>query len=147
MDLDIDELEDTKVLFHLKIPGKPIGKGRPRFTKFGHAYTPDKTRNYEKMVKEIFISQYGNTTPLETNVDLKIDCFFTFPTSYSIKKRKNLIFHSYAKKPDVDNIIKIILDSLNNLAYLDDKQVVHLEITKTYAEEDYVEIKIKESKK
>ena len=32
----------------IEISGQPIGKGRPRFTKTGHAYTPTKTREYEK---------------------------------------------------------------------------------------------------
>ena len=32
--------------------GQPIGKGRPRFTRSGHVYTPDKTKRSEQ--REIF---------------------------------------------------------------------------------------------
>lgn len=32
------------------VPGIPVGKGRPRFTKDGHAHTPGKTREYENKV-------------------------------------------------------------------------------------------------
>ncbi|XZN30187.1 RusA family crossover junction endodeoxyribonuclease [Clostridium perfringens] len=39
------------------------------------------------------------------------------------------------KKPDVDNIAKIILDSLNGVAYKDDSQIVDLRIIKSYTEE------------
>lgn len=33
------------------VPGKPQGKGRPRFTRSGHTYTPDSTAEYEERVK------------------------------------------------------------------------------------------------
>ncbi|WP_332834903.1 RusA family crossover junction endodeoxyribonuclease [Clostridium perfringens] len=40
------------------------------------------------------------------------------------------------KKPDVDNIAKIILDSLNGVAYKDDSQIVDIRIIKKYTEDD-----------
>ena len=49
------------------------------------------------------------------------------------------------KKPDVDNIIKIILDSLNGLAYKDDAQIVARTCQKLYVNDDNeprVEVKI-----
>ena len=39
------------------IPGPPQGKGRPRFTKSGHTYTPAKTAEYEKLVQAEYIRQ------------------------------------------------------------------------------------------
>lgn len=42
-------------------------------------------------------------------------------------------------KPDVDNIAKIVMDSLNKLAYLDDKQVSRLSIRKQFCNEQYPE--------
>lgn len=47
-------------------------------------------------------------------------------------------------KPDTDNIAKSILDSLNGIAYLDDKQVIRLTVEKWYAEVPSVSVKIKE---
>ena len=44
------------------------------------------------------------------------------------------------KKPDIDNIVKIVLDSLNGVAYIDDSQVVALLVEKHYAEKPCVEI-------
>ncbi len=35
-------------------------------------------------------------------------------------------------KPDGDNILKVVLDALNGLAYDDDKQVVKMGIIKVY---------------
>lgn len=47
------------------------------------------------------------------------------------------------KKPDTDNIAKIVLDALNGLAYPDDKQVVELQVLKTYDLEGYVEVELR----
>lgn len=47
-------------------------------------------------------------------------------------------------KPDTDNIAKIILDSLNGIAYKDDKQVIRLQVEKRYAEEPSVSVWISE---
>jgi len=47
-------------------------------------------------------------------------------------------------KPDTDNIAKSILDSLNGIAYKDDKQVVMLTVEKWYAEVPSVSVWISE---
>lgn len=48
----------------------------------------------------------------------------------------------YLHKPDCDNIIKIILDALNGIAFKDDNQVSELQIEKRYGQEDKVEVEI-----
>ena len=45
-----------KIIAELTIPGEPVGKGRPRFTKNGHSFTPEKTVNYENLVKLYFMN-------------------------------------------------------------------------------------------
>ncbi len=47
------------------------------------------------------------------------------------------------KKCDCDNIAKIILDSLNKIAYDDDKQVAELEVKKFYSSNPRVEVELK----
>lgn len=37
-------------------------------------------------------------------------------------------------KPDIDNILKVVLDGLNGIAYEDDKQVVLTQCKKVYAD-------------
>ena len=49
---------------------------------------------------------------------------------------------SPTKKPDIDNVIKIILDALNKMAFRDDSQITKLEIEKRYAEEEKVLVEI-----
>ena len=48
--MDEDSWEELFVIY-FRIPGKAVGKGRPRFTKNGHTFTPDGTRNYEELVR------------------------------------------------------------------------------------------------
>ena len=48
------------------------------------------------------------------------------------------------KKPDCDNIEKIICDSLNAICFHDDAQIVDIKLTKEYGEEPRVEVSIKE---
>ena len=129
---------------NLEIKGQPVGKGRPRLSRYG-TYTPEKTKNYEEYVKLCYINKYNiSQTPTEKPLKVKITAFFEVPTSYSNKKKKELIGQPHAKKPDIDNISKIILDALNGLAYKDDNQIVELEVKKLYGEEAKVILDIEE---
>lgn len=46
------------------------------------------------------------------------------------------------KKPDCDNIAKIICDALNGIAYYDDSQIVKIEVDKVYNETPGVDVVI-----
>ena len=127
-----------------EILGKPIGKGRPRLGKYG-TYTPEKTANYETLVKWTFANEFKDFKPMERAVKAKITAIFAVPKSYSKKQRQELLNTvNYTKKPDVDNIAKIILDSLNGLAYQDDSQVSCLLVMKGYGEQEKVIVELEE---
>lgn len=120
-------------MIKLVVPGNPKGKGRPRFSKWG-AYTDKATKEYESRVKDIFEVSgqqgYMDKEPLF----VQIKAFYNIPESYT-KKRKKAIMDCLelpTKKPDADNIAKIILDALNGLAYEDDTQVITLNVIKLY---------------
>lgn len=121
------------------ITGKPTGKGRPRFS-YKHTYTPAKTVAYEKSVKKAYKNKYyfGENTPL----GVKILAYYEIPKSSTKKNRFLMLLNKLrpTKKPDVDNIIKIVLDSLNKIAYKDDAQIVECTILKFYSEEPRVEV-------
>ncbi|MBY6844638.1 RusA family crossover junction endodeoxyribonuclease [Clostridium botulinum] len=126
------------------IDGKPMGKQRPRFnTKTGRAYTPSKTVNYENWVKVCYMEQC-NKEKLEGAIKADIKVFYPIPKGTSKKKKKSMLvgIERPTKKPDVDNIAKVILDSLNGLAYVDDKQVITCYISKWYGENPRVEVEL-----
>jgi Holliday junction resolvase RusA-like endonuclease len=130
-------------MIRITIPGEPVAKARPRVTKWG-TYTPDKTKNYETLVKELFFIEHGQIL-LDGPLDVEIKAFFKIPKSTSKKKRYEMVqgILRPIKKPDVDNVIKSITDALNDLAYLDDKQIVKVTTEKLYSEEPRVEVEIR----
>ncbi|WP_143287345.1 RusA family crossover junction endodeoxyribonuclease [Caloramator quimbayensis] len=127
------------------IPGEPKAKARPRMsTKTGIAYTPKETIQYENWVKTCFIEQGGNK--IDGQISAKITAYYSIPKSTSKKKREEMLKGKIrpVKKPDVDNIVKSILDSLNKIAYDDDSQVVKCDVEKFYDENPRVEVELKE---
>lgn len=117
------------------IHAEPYGKGRPRFTKAGHTYTPKKTRDYEKLVQREFISQAG-AKKLSGAVAAEIIAVFKIPKSDSKAARAAKLSGEIlpTKKPDCDNIAKTVLDALNGLAYDDDSRIISLQVHKRYDE-------------
>lgn len=134
-----------KYIFEIK--EKAIGKGRPRYSsRTGRVYTPEATRDFEEKVKWYFTSKYNIATTLsEKPFKAKITAIFEPPASASKKKKEEMLFKiDYTGKPDVDNIAKIILDSLNGLAYKDDQQVSALLVFKNYGEENKILVELEE---
>lgn len=134
-------------MIRFEIPGEPGAKGRPRFSTFGGhptAYTDKKTRLYESLVRDAYLQQVGNPSPIQKEISVEIKAYFNIPKSASKKKRADMESGKIrpVKRPDTDNIAKIVLDSLNGIAFEDDKQVVELTVTKRYSERPRVEVSI-----
>ena len=136
-------------MIKFEILGQPVAKQRPRVTRSGIAYTPSKTVNYEAVVKLTYQSLYSHREPISGHIEATITAVFPVPKSYSKKKTEGLLNgrYNYDKKPDCDNLAKIILDSLNGIAYKDDSQVTLLHIAKEYGTQPKVIIELKEIEK
>lgn len=129
------------------IPGNPIAKGRPRFSRQGNfvrAFTPEKTYNYEQLVKLAFMQ--ADCEKLSGAVKVKIMAYFPIPKSTSKKQQKLMLEGEvrHMKKPDAENVSKSILDALNKLAYDDDSNIVELHIEKWYSDNPRAEVYIEE---
>ena len=134
-------------IINFTVPGKPHGKDRPRFRKIGNyvsTYNTKQTKEYEKLVKLSALEQCKSQFDKDYTGTIKMSIKAYFKPNKSISKKKYnlLIGKSFLSKPDVDNIAKIIFDSLNGVAYKDDKQIAMLKIEKCYAEEEKVEVEI-----
>lgn len=124
--------------------GKIRGKQRPRVCR-GHAFTPKQTKEYEELIKISYINQGGEY--FEGALRVRIEAYYKIPKSYSKRKVQAIKegLEQPVKKPDSDNIAKIILDSLNSVAYKDDAQVIELTVIKRYTEHlERVEFEIDE---
>ena len=131
-----------------KIPGKVQAKQRPRFSKSGIVYTPKETRVYENFVRACY-SDYANQykwEPYDGQLRAEVEVFIQVPKSDSkLKKQAKIIGEIRPTiKPDCDNLAKSILDSLNGLAYQDDRQIIELSVKKFYAERSEVRVKLME---
>lgn len=130
---------------NLRAPGEPMGKQRPRWSKFG-TYTPKKTLNYETYIKELFVHKYPKPVPMERALEIKIKAYLMIPASAS-KKKKALMEENKikpTKKPDVDNCLKIALDALQGLAFKNDSQIVRADVSKQWSHTPRLEIRIRE---
>lgn len=127
-----------------EIPGVAVAKGRPRFTRQGHVYTPKKTRVYETLVKQY--AKINVKKPLEKPLKVGICIHKKPPKSWSKKKRKAAIEGGVraTASPDVDNYSKAILDGMNGVAFKDDSQICELHVRKKYSEEDKAVVTLEE---
>jgi Holliday junction resolvase RusA-like endonuclease len=133
-------------MISFSVPGEPKGKGRPKFVKStGIAFTPKETANYENWVKTCFLNMHQQKIQGDVPLRANITAYFQIPKSASKKERQRMEIGTVLpmKKPDADNIVKIILDSLNGIAYDDDKQVCEVCFRKYYGE-PRVDVQIKE---
>ena len=126
------------------LPGKVIGKGRPRFGG-GNVYTPSKTRSYEQSLAWAAKVAMQGKRLIEGPVQVEVDAFFVPPESWSKKKKDAAMLAEIypTGKPDADNILKIAADSLNKIVWIDDAQIVTAEVFKRYAFEAGLKIRVK----
>lgn len=129
-----------------EVKGKPRGKQRPKFSRHGdkvRTYTPAETVNYEQWVRLCY-QQAGGVHFGSEPIAIHLNVGYQVPKSFSRKKRERAIQGLIVptSKPDCDNVLKIICDSLNGIAYDDDKQVVYAVVNKCYASEPKVFVSI-----
>lgn len=135
--------------------GEPMGKQRQRFSRMGNyvrAYTPEKTTNYEGLVSYTYGEAVVDKMKEEPNfigifegaIGVEIKAYLSIPKNTSKKKYQQMINKEIrpTRRPDVDNICKIILDGLNKVAIHDDSQVVSLKVSKYYGERPRCDIRI-----
>ena len=131
------------------IPGQPMGKQRPMVVhngSFSQAFTPKETVSYENLVRVLYReAAKGKRFADEDMLDVRVIAYYSIPKSTSKKKRKMMLEHKIrpGKKPDWDNIGKIICDSLNTVAYRDDSSIVDAQVRKFYSENPRVDVTIR----
>ena len=114
----------------ITIPGKPRGKERPRFSRTGKVYTPCNTRTYESIVGwHAKAAMQGK--PYEGDVEISIR-----------------LYYDTLRKPDIDNVCKALLDSMQGIVYKNDSQITKLEAVQILIDKEQgtrAEIEIKEA--
>jgi crossover junction endodeoxyribonuclease RusA len=97
------------LVLRITIPGHPVPKGRPRFARSGHTYTPPRTRKAEDAVAMSSLTRRHAADH--------------WPVTGPIAM--TLAFH--VRRPaDLDNLVKLVADALQHVVYADDRQIVQL---------------------
>ena len=131
------------------VDGDPVPKGRPRFARRGtfvQTYTDAKTIDYETQVAMKARQAIGASEPFKGALTVFLYLRFAVPTSYS-KKRKEACLNGsekHIKKPDLDNVVKAVLDGCEKVIFWSDAQIVYTHSTKKYGH-PHVEVLFRES--
>lgn len=110
------------------IPGEPVAQGRPRFSThggFARAYDPKKSRDGKSVVKlcaRDAVEESGLIEPLSGPLVMKVQ--FGIPLPKSAYRKRTPVARSWrTKKPDLDNLLKLVKDACSGIIYLDDNQI------------------------
>ncbi len=135
---------------HGKIHGKARAKAR-NGPKFAMVYDPKENKTWQNRIISAYIHDCGNPKPFdgETPLDLHIEAYFAIPKAFSKNKRELALIQAIRpiKKPDFDNIAKLVADALGDgVAYPDDKQITDADQIKLYSEgEEYMIVTLAEA--
>ncbi len=136
----------------MEIQGNPIPQQRHRHFKFG-TYDPckkDKEKFLIKALKDYNYNKNFNHLPLLNAIHISIKFYMKRPKShYRTGKYEGIVKDQWikiphTKKPDIDNLIKYVLDSLSgqNGFFLDDNQIYTIYAEKLYSDKPRTEIVI-----
>jgi len=127
------------------VPGIPVAQGRPRAcVRGGHAavYQPKASAEWRAVARLAAAEAMGGNPPIPGAVSLA--CTFLFPWPKSMSKRARLAAASRGKgtKPDIDNLLKAVMDACNGVAWEDDARVSAVSASKGYADAPRTEVSI-----
>ena len=127
----------------LMVQMTPRGKGRPRFArKTGVAYTPAETREAEATIRGAWQAYHGPEMETAVPRSLTIEATYKMPSSWSETKKAKFHGELCHRKHDADNVLKLVADALNGLAYRDDRQIPDERAIKLWGDESSIAVDI-----
>lgn len=108
----VREMMRVYAVAHFTVDGEPASKARARWDakRGGRPYTPAATRQAQDKVGWLYRKAVG---PHPTRADISFGVFAAF-------------FCATNQRRDVDNMLKLVLDGLNKVAWADDSQVLEV---------------------
>lgn len=135
---------DVKIEHITIYPSKIKGKDRPRYRRVGNfvqTYTTKSTKSFEEEISTQFKDELGDEySNYDGRVAMRIDIYSEMPKSWSNKAKAETCSQFNTNKPDIDNIIKSVLDGLNGVAYVDDKQICDIRASKFWSTETKIDL-------
>ncbi len=124
--LEASTLSDRRTLT-IDFPIEPVAKGRHRFSRSGHAYTPGRTRSAEALFREFLRRE------LDRSKEVRFEGAIGIIVCFLLVKPKTASRTFPSVRPDQDNFQKLIQDALNEVLWEDDSQIVDARVLKRYA--------------
>ena len=128
------------------IPGSPIAQKRPRFSRFkNRVIVYDDQKDDKKNLKYFYLKELtkkGIHSAFSENLEVKFQFFTPLQKNFSKKKKLSLEGAFNPQRPDLDNYVKFYLDSMNNIVFKDDNQVVSICCEKRFSDIPRTEINI-----
>ena len=109
----------------------PIPASRPRVSRWS-TYYPKKYTQFKEDMKAL--TSEMDTTPSEKLISVDIEFNVKIPKSWTKKKKQEKNRKYCDNGCDIDNYLKAILDSLNGVLFVDDRQVVEVYARKRYSD-------------
>jgi len=119
----------------------PVPAARPRVSRFS-TYYPKKYTRFKKEMEAL--TSELDSTPCENLVCVSLKFKIKTPQSWSKKKRLERENTYCNNNSDIDNYVKAMLDSLNGVYFIDDRQVVEVFASKKYSNEPRILFKMME---
>ncbi len=118
------------------VEGAPVAKARARVVR-GGAYTLEATKGYEERVTAEALQAMSGLVMATRREPIKADVSIHIPMSASWSGRRKLREQhtAHMQRPDIDNLVKSILDGCEGVVFENDTQVFHIQATKRWAGE------------
>ena len=130
----------------IKIDGKPKPQQRHRHTKKGFTYDPSSKDKKDLLT---LIHSQAPKKPFEGGITLYVRfCMPYVKKHYRTGKFSNELKPnpplSYRIKPDIDNLLKFVMDAGNGVLWKDDSQIYKVDMEKIYSVIGYTNITVVE---
>lgn len=118
---------------NLIIPGTPQPLRRHRTTRTGRTYDDARNPINREAVRLAWLTAADEGQVQADTIGVRATFVFPRPKSHFLRGViRDTAPYWHTKTPDVDNLVKLVLDALNGYAYGDDAQVVAISATKRY---------------
>ena len=128
--------------FIIEIPGPPLAQKRPKFARRGKFVQVYSASKKDQDAVRAMVAKLWKNEKIISAVELDIVFYMPIPASWSKKKRMESAGKPHVNTADLDNILKLYLDSINNLVYADDRQIYKIHAQKIYDENPRTEINV-----
>jgi Holliday junction resolvase RusA-like endonuclease len=132
----VSEALDVAPGFTFTVPGLPVAKGRPRFARVGgfvRTFTPATSARFEERVR---LCAQAAGVEIQNDGALEMIVVAYWPMTGTPLKRGSRVERFKCSRPDADNVLKSVADSLNGVAYKDDAQIARAVVEKRHCAQD-----------